>query len=103
MNARQQAEEMVSRLTPEWLYEAAKRHEEVEQQMPPELKSKCLDGEGGMFLQNALVMLDVALPPDGEPHPKARQCAEDAMFAMLMGGICLGRLNEMRGGEGQEN
>jgi hypothetical protein len=25
------------------------------------------------------------------------------MFAMLMGGICLGRLNEMRGGEAQEN
>jgi hypothetical protein len=94
---------MVSRLTPEWLYEAAKRHEEVEQQMPPELKFECLDGEGGMFLQNALVMLDVALPPDGEPHPKARQCVEDAMFAMLMGGICLGRLNEMRGGEAQEN
>jgi len=47
--------------------------------------------------------LDVALPPDGEPHPKARQGAEDAMFAMLMGGICLGRLNEMRGGEAQEN
>ena len=103
MNARQQAEEMVSRLTPEWLYEAAKRHEEVEQQMPPELKSESLDGDGGMFLQNALVMLDVALPPDGDPHPKARRCAEDAMFAMLMGGICLGRLNEMRGGEAQEN
>jgi hypothetical protein len=103
MSARQQAEEMVSQLTPQWLYEAAKRHEEVEKQMPPEFQHEPLENEGGMFLQNALVMLDVALPPDGEPHPKARQGVEDAMFAMLMGGICLGRLNEMRGGEAQEN
>ena len=80
MNARQQAEEMVSQLTPQWLYEAAKRHEEVEKQMPPEFQNERLENEGGMFLQSALVMLD-----------------------MLMGGICLGRLNEMRGGEAQEN
>ena len=55
MNARQQAEEMVSQLTPQWLYEAAKRHEEVEKQMPPEFQHERLENEGGMFLQSVAI------------------------------------------------
>lgn len=85
-----------------WLHEARKRHDEIEREMG-DTQPTSLELDGSKFMDSAMTMLEVALPPDDEPHPKARQCAEDAMFAMLMAGIALGRLNEMRGGEAQEN
>lgn len=103
MNKEQQAATILENLTPDWLHEARKRHEEVQRELEDVTGPIELEMQGGIFLRSALAMLDVALPPNGEPHPKARICAEDAMFNMMMGGICMGRLNEMRGGEAQEN
>jgi hypothetical protein len=88
---------------PDWLHKARQRHEQILAEIEDITGPVSLEFEGGMFLRSALAMLDVALPPDGEPHPQARICAEDAMFQMLMGGIAMGRLNEMRGGEAEEN
>jgi hypothetical protein len=90
-------------LDTEWLHRARQRHEEIEAEVTGITGPLSLELQGGIFLRSALAMLDIALPPDGEPHPKARLCAEDAMFQMMMGGICMGRINEMRGGEAQEN
>lgn len=103
MNEEQQAAEILANLNTGWLHEARKRHEEVQQELEQITGPLDLNLQGGIFLRSALAMLDVALPPNAEPHPKARMCAEDAMFQMMMGGICMGRLNEMRGGEAQEN
>jgi len=90
-------------LDTEWLHRARQRHEEIEAEVTGMTGPLSLELQGGTFLRSALAMLDVALPPDGEPHPQARLCAEDAMFQMMMGGIAMGRLNEMRGGEAEEN
>ena len=88
--------------TGNWLHEARKRHDEIERELG-DTEPTSLELDGSKFIHSALTMLEVALPPDGEPHPKARLCAEDAMFAMLMAGIAIGRLNEMRGGEARGN
>jgi len=79
--------------TPQWLYDALARHEDIERELGGG-QLRDLPHDAGLWFSRAVAMLDVCLPTSGQPIARARVGAEDAMFAMMMAGICLGRVNE---------